>query len=156
MSYYIDFERRLAREKTYSYMFDSIRKTKVLSEYPQIFRLCAAIGYYKDSTSPGEPIKVSGEKVQLSFFNEIDFNFIDILAFKITGKQIIVKKDGTVPPYGDKYQIFENYVKKGLPILYNYLDLDKDKNFYTDEENYNIAMKLMNLLISPNNFLDQD
>ena len=154
MSYYIDFEKRLAREKSYSYMFDTIRRTKVLCEYPQIFRICAIIGYYKDSTSPGEPIKTSGEKVQLSFFNETDFNFIDILAFKITEKQIIVKKDGIVPIFGDKYQIFEKYVKKGLPILYKYLNLDKDKIFYSEDETYNIAMKIMNLLINPVAFLE--
>ena len=149
MSYYVDRDLRLAREKEYGYMFDAIRKTKVLDQYPQIFRLSAAIGYYKDPTSPGEEVKNSGEKVMLNFFNEIDYNYIDILAFKITGKQIIVKKEGEVPIFGSKYTIFEKYVKKGLPILYNYLNLDKEKLFYTDEESYEVALKIINLLLNP-------
>lgn len=113
MSIYVNPRYRIRRSTDLEDKMKSLRDARIFDSYRDMMMISALLGYinksYKDIDKPSQ------DGVLMQFFNDYDYNLMDLLAFAHTKDHTILMKD-------EKYQIFECYANGGFPYLLHLLD----------------------------------
>ncbi len=139
MSLYINNTFRIKRSDAQQEKMKLLFNAGVFEGYKDILMISAVIGYNKKRFIPIE--KTASDGVLMSFFNEKDYNIIDLIAYSHTKQQSIIKSD-------DKYDIFSAYANGGFPILLKELNLDMDVEELSNEDVRKAQCKYYSLLLS--------
>lgn len=124
MSIYVNNVLRIKRNALHQESMKLLIDTNIFSGYKDILMISAVIGYNENKY---EPIaKVASDGVLMSFFNEKDYDVIDLLAYSRKKEQMIVKSD-------EKYEIFSSYANAGFPILLEKLGIAGKDSLQNDE-----------------------
>ncbi|MCQ2798795.1 MAG: hypothetical protein MJ220_02830 [Bacilli bacterium] len=124
MSIYVNNVLRIKRNSLQQEEMKMLVDADLFAGYKDILMISAVIGY---NARKYEPIsKVATEGVLMSFFNEKDYDIIDLIAYSHKKEQMIVKSD-------EKYEIFSSYANAGFPILLEKLGIAGQTSLGEDE-----------------------
>lgn len=143
MSIYVNNNFRIKRSASQQELMQKMIHAKIFSQYKDILMISAIIGYINDKCIPIE--KAAADGVLMQFFNEKDYNIIDLLAYSKQKEQNIIKSD-------EKYEIFSSYANGGFPILVKKLGIEVSEEINSDDAKL-IVRKYYTLLLS-NGFHD--
>jgi dnd system-associated protein 4 len=120
MSVYVNPKFRIKRNAIHQEMMQKLTSGfKIFEGYRDILVLSAVIGSVNSSYVPIK--KVASDGVLMQFFNENDYDLIDLIAYSHEKDQSILKSD-------EKYEIFSSYANGGFPILLDVLNITQDTN----------------------------
>lgn len=117
MAFLVNSRYRIRRNADQEVIMLALRDAKIFSAYRDILMSSAIIGFNNESRVPIE--KAASDGVLMQFFNENDYDLINLIAYAETGDKAILNKD-------EKYKIFEEYANGGFPILLGLLDIVDD------------------------------
>lgn len=106
-------------------MLKLIRDLKIFKDYASVMMASAIIGYRNDLYKEIENRASDG--VQIQFFNNVDLEIIDLIAYAHKKEQGILNKE-------EKYHIFESYANGGFPLLYKKLNVNDETTIDKREE----------------------
>lgn len=113
MSVYVNPRYRIKRSADLEEKMRELRDAKLFDSYRDMMMISALLGYINNSYEEVE--KPAQDGVLMQFFNDYDYNIMDLLAFAKTKDHSILLKD-------DKYRIFEGYANGGFLYLLNLLE----------------------------------
>jgi|GEM_PF-3410626 hypothetical protein len=145
MSIYVNNSFRIKRSASQQELMQKMIQAKIFSQYKDILMISAIIGYLNNRFIPIE--KAASDGVLMQFFNEKDYNIIDLIAYARKKEQNIITSD-------EKYEIFSTYANGGFPILVKQLGINENQEINTDEAK-KIIIKYYTLLLSKG-FIDKD
>lgn len=117
MSFLIDNRYRIRRSEHQEKDMQALSETKIFGNYRDILVASAIVGFNNESKEP--IVKPASDGVLMQFFNENDYDLINLIAYADTGEKAILDKR-------EKYKIFEEYANGGFPILLDLLDIVND------------------------------
>jgi hypothetical protein len=131
---------RIRRSKQYDTLMKKVSRIRVFEGYPKLLLYSALFGYVNKAYSP---FVQEAENVQLTFFQNVDRNIMDCLAFLFSEgrRDILTDKEGK-----EKYMCFSYYANGGFPILMGKLEIDED-TIIDDAKEDEITYKLASILI---------
>lgn len=138
MSIYVNNNFRIKRSASQQELMQKMIQAKIFSQYKDILMISAIIGYLNNRYLPIE--KVASDGVLMQFFNDKDYNIIDLIAYSRKKEQSIIKSD-------EKYDIFSSYANGGFPILVKKLGIDQNKEITSDDAK-KIVIKYYTLLLT--------
>lgn len=113
MSVYVNPRYRIKRSADSEEKMKELREAKIFDGYRDMMMVSALIGYINNTYIP--VVKPAADGVLMQFFNDYDYNIMDLLAFAR-------KKDHSILMSDDKYQIFEGYANGGFLYLLELLE----------------------------------
>ena len=124
MSIYVNNVLRIKRNALHQETMRKLFESNIFSGYKDILMISAIIGYNEKKYVPIE--KVASDGVLMSFFNEKDYDIIDLIAYSFKREQNIIKDD-------QKYEIFSSFANGGFEILLQKLNLNNIEGEITEE-----------------------
>lgn len=138
MSIYINNVYRIKRSASQQEQMQKMIKAGIFEQYKDILMISAVVGYNEKRYVPIE--KVAADGVLMSFFNQKDYDIIDLIAYSYKREQTIIKSD-------KKYEIFESFANGGFPILVNKLGILFEEEISKDEAR-KVQSKYYKMLLS--------
>lgn len=146
MSIYVNNVLRIKRNALQQEKMQSLFRADIFSGYKDILMISAIIGYNEKRYVPIK--KPASDGVLMSFFNEKDYDIIDLIAYSHTKEQNVIKSD-------EKYEIFSSYANGGFPILLEKLHLSDVENEISQDDARKAQSRYYSLLLS-GDFLPED
>lgn len=138
MSIYVNNTLRIKRSHSQQNKMSQLTKAGVFTAYKDILMISAIIGYNEKRYVP--ITKAASDSILMSFFNEKDYDIIDLIAYSHKKEQSVIKSD-------DKYEIFSSYANGGFPILLKKLHL-ADADEISEDDARNAQQRYYSLLLS--------
>lgn len=138
MSIYVNNTLRIKRSHSQQNKMSQLTKAGVFTAYKDILMISAIIGYNEKRYVP--ITKAASDSILMSFFNEKDYDIIDLIAYSHKKEQSVIKSD-------DKYEIFSSYANGGFPILLEKLHL-ADVDEISEDDARNAQQRYYSLLLS--------
>lgn len=138
MSIYVNNTLRIKRSHSQQNKMSQLTKAGVFTAYKDILMISAIIGYNEKKYVP--ITKAASDSILMSFFNEKDYDIIDLIAYSHKKEQSVIKSD-------DKYEIFSSYANGGFPILLEKLHL-ADADEISEDDARNVQERYYSLLLS--------
>lgn len=138
MSIYINNVYRIKRSASQQEQMQKMIKAGIFEQYKDILMISAVVGYNEKRYVPIE--KVAADGVLMSFFNQKDYDIIDLIAYSYKREQTIIKSD-------KKYEIFESFANGGFPVLVNKLGILFEEEISKDEAR-KVQSKYYKMLLS--------
>ncbi|MEG0314944.1 MAG: hypothetical protein RR646_06790 [Erysipelotrichaceae bacterium] len=136
-------EYRIKRSNSTAKAMKKLVESKIFTQYKDIIMISAVIGYNYNRYVEFED---NAESVQMTFFNERDYDVIDLIVFSDKREQTILKEK-------EKYKIFESYANGGFPILLERLDLKNIESMDVSEDETRTAQKKYYSLLLSDGFI---
>lgn len=113
MSVYVNPRYRIRRSADTEEKMKELREARIFESYRDMMMISALLGFINDVYEEVE--KPAPDGVLMQFFNDYDYNVMDLLAFAKTKSHSVLTMD-------EKYQVFEGYANGGFPYLLSMLD----------------------------------
>lgn len=139
MSIYVNNVLRIKRSASQQEKMQQIIKAGVFSGYKDILMASAIIGYNENRYVPIE--KAASDGVLMSFFNEKDYDIIDLISYSHKKEQTIIKSD-------EKYEIFSSYANGGFQLLMEKLNLNEIEEEISEDDARKAQSRYYSLLLS--------
>ncbi len=139
MSIYVNNVLRIKRSASQQEKMQQIMHAGIFAGYKDILMASAIVGYNLKAYVPIK--KAASDGVLMSFFNEKDYDIMDLIAYSYTKEQSIVKKD-------EKYEIFSSFANGGFPILMKKLNLNDNSEEISEEDAKKAQSRYYSLLLS--------
>ncbi|WP_455539451.1 hypothetical protein [Terrisporobacter sp.] len=117
MTVYINPKYRIKRSALQQEMMSKLRDSKIFEDYRDILMISAITGYLNKQFIPIE--KPASDGVLMQFFNNTDYDIMDLIAYAHAREQSILQKD-------EKYEIFSAYANGGFPLVLEVLNISED------------------------------
>ena len=139
MSIYVNNVLRIKRNALHQDAMRKLFEANIFAGYKDILMISAVIGYNEKKYLPIE--KAASDGVLMSFFNEKDYDIIDLIAYSYTKEQSIIKDD-------EKYEIFSSFANGGFEILLKKLNLNDINDDISEETARKVQCLYYSMLLS--------